>query len=327
MRGNQPARGNTMRTRTITSSATTDGSAHWPSPMLNARRLIVNSPVATELPAASFLTSIGIFSSCTVPFNVSFPLNLVAVAAQVLHRRGLERRNRKFRGIEPARAPDFRFRFLAGQIDAGKVDLELGLGFREVLGPEVDIGLPLAEAALDIDAHLPGNEADLALVDEHGLRAGGGGGHQQHGQRRDEGTKETHVRDFRGSCRVDATVSGREACGPGRRHGRRNDASDAAATWIETTVASSVVQRSVQDEQDFGGFPVLRDQVRQRHESQVDDGNAGRGAVDPAGQSGWPASAHRARRARHGTPGPAMRASPAAAAAPDARRATRAARR
>ena len=49
--------------RTTTSSATTLGSAHGPPPMLNSRRLIVNSPVATELPAASFFTSIGILSA------------------------------------------------------------------------------------------------------------------------------------------------------------------------------------------------------------------------------------------------------------------------
>ena len=44
--------------------------------------------------------------------------------------------------------------------------------FGKLLGKEHDVGLPAAKAALDIDAHLPGHEADLAFLDEHALGGG-----------------------------------------------------------------------------------------------------------------------------------------------------------
>src|SRR5438270_430938 len=93
-------------------------------------------------------------------------------------------RDREFPHVEPQRPLDFAVRIVALEIDAGQLDIELRLRFRQILGKEHDIRFPLAKAALEIDAHLLGHEADLALVGHHAFATGGGDGrYQRHASR------------------------------------------------------------------------------------------------------------------------------------------------
>src|SRR5438045_208653 len=97
--------------------------------------------------------------------------------------------DRKLRGVEPQRALDLRLGFVAGEIDAAELDVEISLRATQILGNEDDVGLPTAKSPLDIDAHLPRYEADLAFVDEHALRAGLASSKKHHPKRGNERAK------------------------------------------------------------------------------------------------------------------------------------------
>src|SRR5438105_3571195 len=98
-------------------------------------------------------------------------------------------RDWKLRGVEPQRALDLGLRFVAGEVDAAELDVEIRFRSAEILGHEHDVGFPSAKSPLDVGTHLPGYEPDLAFVDEYALRAGLARSKEHHPERRNERAK------------------------------------------------------------------------------------------------------------------------------------------
>src|ERR1700676_186940 len=121
------------------------------------------------------------------------PDDFVLIAAEIPDRRRSKMRDRKLRGVEPQRALDLGFRFVAGEVDAAELDVEISFRSAEILGHEHDVGFPSAKSPLDVGAQLPRYEPDLALVDEHPLRAGLTSGKEHHPERGNEGAKPHHL--------------------------------------------------------------------------------------------------------------------------------------
>src|SRR5205807_10066816 len=98
-------------------------------------------------------------------------------------------RDWKLRGVKPQWALDLGLRFVAGEVDAAELDVEIRFGSAEILGHKHDVGFPSAKSPLDVAAHLPRYEPDLAFVDEHALRAGLTSGKEHHPERGNERAK------------------------------------------------------------------------------------------------------------------------------------------
>src|ERR1700682_498049 len=121
------------------------------------------------------------------------PDDFVLIAAEIPDRRRSKMRDRKFRGVEPRRALDLGLQFVTGEVDAAELDVEISFGSAEILGHEHDVGFPSAKSPIDVGAHLPRYEPDLALVDEHALRAGLTSGKEHHPERGNERAKPHHL--------------------------------------------------------------------------------------------------------------------------------------
>ena len=190
----QPARGSTMRTRTSTSSATTDGSAHWPSPTLYVepldRELAFGHRIAGRILAhlhreSRRRASCPSSSACRRSRSARRPGSFIADDWNVAS--GNRAR------VEPA--PDAGFRLPTprsrGRCSRGRSRSRLRM--REVVrASSRRCAFHLRKRPSTSDAHLLRHEADLALVDQHALRAGAGRREKQHRERGDEGSQHSH---------------------------------------------------------------------------------------------------------------------------------------
>ena len=203
----------------------TDGSAHGPSPTLKSSRLIVNWPSATELPAASLRNCTGIDDVARRALHRQLARDLVAVAAQVLHRRRLERSRRGNFAVsnQRGRLTSVSDSSLARSMLARSISKSARECARSS-GRQSTLRLPLAEAALDVRrpsaSTRSGSRSCRSARPARRRRTSRAAASRARG-RRDAAFAWNGIRSEEASR---ALASDRGACGPARRRGRPNGA-------------------------------------------------------------------------------------------------------